>query len=203
MKAEGLRVAKEAFVTEAECLSNAFSHIDSAEFSRAVDKLAIAPRIAASGCGHSGIACQHFAHLMCCIERPARFIYPSEAVHGAMGFIQKEDVMLLASRGGKTKELLTVMQICKKKGAKVITVTESMDSPLAKEADIVLKMFINRETDKYNCQGTTSNTMLNALFDALQAALIEEIDYQNERFALVHPGGAVGERLNSNSNKAY
>lgn len=203
MKAEGLRVAREAFLTEAACLANAFPHIDSAEFSRVVDELAIAPRIAASGCGHSGIACQHFVHLMCCIERPARFIYPSEAVHGAMGFVQKGDVMLLASRGGKTKELLPMTQICKKKGAKVITVTESMDSPLAKEADIVLKMFINRETDKYNCQGTTSNTMLNALFDALQAALIEEIDYQNERFALVHPGGAVGERLNSNSNKAY
>jgi D-arabinose 5-phosphate isomerase GutQ len=66
----------------------------------------------------------------------------------------------------------------------------------AKAADIVLKMYVNRETDKYNCQGTTSNTMLNALFDALQAALIEETDYKNESFALVHPGGAVGERLN-------
>jgi D-arabinose 5-phosphate isomerase GutQ len=196
MKAEGLKVAREAFVTEAECLAKAFSIIDSTEFSRAVDTLAVAPRIAASGCGHSGIACQHFAHLMCCIERSARFIYPSEAVHGAMGFLQKGDVTLLASRGGKTKELLPIMEICKKKGVLVITVTENVESPLAVNADIVLKMYVNRETDKYNCQSTTSNTMLNTLFDALQAALIEETDYQNERFALVHPGGAVGERLN-------
>ena len=57
-------------------------------------------------------------------------------------------------------------------------------------------MFVSRETDRYNCQGTTSNTMMNVLFDALQTALIEETDYQNEKFALVHPGGAVGERLN-------
>jgi D-arabinose 5-phosphate isomerase GutQ len=196
MKEQSLEAARQAFMTEAECLSKAFAYIDENEFARAVAQLAVAPRIAASGCGHTGIACQHFAHLMCCIERPARFIVPSEAVHGATGYLQKGDVMLLASRGGKTSELLPIMKICKEKGIKVIAVTENTKSPLACEADIVLKMFVNRETDRYNCQGTTSNTMMNALFDALQSALIEEIDYRNERFALVHPGGAVGERLN-------
>lgn len=196
MKPHGLETAKEAFLIEAECLKEAFSHINEEEFARAVDALVEAPRIAASGCGHTGIACQHFAHLMCCIERPARFISPSEAIHGASGYLQNGDVMLLASRGGKTAELLPILQICKNKGVLVIAVTENMDSPLAQCADIVLKMFVNRETDKYNCQGTTSNTMMNALFDALQAAMIEIMDYQNEKFALVHPGGAVGERLN-------
>lgn len=196
MKEHGLKAAREAFLTEAECLKDAFFHMDEAEFERAVDMLAAAPRIAASGCGHTGIACQHFAHLMCCIERPARFISPSEGVHGAIGYLQNGDVMLLASRGGKTSELLPILQICKKKGVTVIAITENTDSPLAQDANIVLKMFVNREVDKYNCQGTTSNTVLNVIFDALQAALIVETDYQNERFALVHPGGAVGERLN-------
>lgn len=196
MKQQGLETARQAFQIQAECLAEAFSHIDESEFARAVDMLAAATRIGASGCGHTGIACQHFAHLMCCIERPARFISPAEAVHGATGFLQQGDVMLLASRGGKTSELLPIMQICKKKRVSVIAVTENTDSPLAKDADVVLKMYVNRETDKYNCQGTTSNTMINALFDALQAALIEQTDYQNEQFALVHPGGAVGERLN-------
>lgn len=195
MKEQGLKAARQAFLTEAECLNEAFSHIDEAEFARAVEALAAAPRIAASGCGHTGIACRHFAHLMCCIERPARFISPSEAVHGATGFLQSGDVMLLASRGGKTAELLPILNICREKGVKIIAVTENIKSPLAEGADIVLKMFVNRETDKYNCQGTTSNTMLNVLFDALQTALIEETDYKNESFALVHPGGAVGERL--------
>lgn len=196
MKTQGMEAAEQAFLIEAECLSEAFSHIDKNQFARAVEKLSVAPRIAASGCGHSGIACQHFAHLMCCIERPARFISPSEAIHGAAGYLQNGDVMLLASRGGKTSELMPIMQMCKKKGILVITVTENTNAPLAKEADIVLKMYVHRETDKYNCQGTTSNTMLNALFDALQSALIEEVEFQNEQFALVHPGGAVGERLN-------
>ncbi len=196
MKKSSLEFAKQAFSIEAACLQEAFSHIDADAFARAVAALAKAPRIAASGCGHSGIACQHFTHLMCCIERPARFISPSEAVHGAMGFIQKGDVMVLASRGGKTAELLPIQKICKEKGAITIAVTENSTSALAENADIVLQMFINKEVDKYNSQGTTSNTMLNVLFDALQAALIEETDYKETQFALVHPGGAVGERLN-------
>ena len=196
LKDSAVDAAKQAFIIQSECLKDAYSYIDEGEFKKAVKALAGAERIAASACGHTGIACQHFIHLMCCIERPARFIYPSEAVHGASGFVQKGDVMLLASRGGKTSELMPIMEICRSKGATIIAVTENVDSPLAKGADIVLKMYINRETDKYNCQGTTSHTVVNVIFDALQAALIEETDYQNEKFALVHPGGAVGERLN-------
>ena len=163
---------------------------------QAVNALAKAERIAASGCGHSGIICRHFAHLMCCIERPARFISPAEAVHGATGFVQAGDVMLLASRGGKTAELLPILEICHKKRAVVIAVTENLDSPLAKGADIVIPMAVTRETDRDDCQGTTSTTVLSAICDALQAALIETTHYRSEQFALIHPGGAVGERLN-------
>jgi len=191
-----LQLAKQTFLTQSDCLKNAFSYIDEAEFIRAVEALASAERIAASGCGHTGIACRHFAHLMCCIERPARFISPSEAVHGATGYLQKGDVMLFASRGGRTSELLPILDICKSKGVTVITVTEHISSPLAMRADIVLQMYITRETDPDNCQGTTSNTVLNVIFDALQAGIIEFTGFGAEKFALIHPGGAVGERLN-------
>lgn len=196
MKDIGIEVARRAFQIEAQCLMEAFDHIDAIEFRKAVDVLAAAPRIAASGCGHTSIAVQHFAHLMCCIERPARFISTGEAVHGGTGFLQKGDVMLLASRGGKTSELQPILDICKAKSVTVIAVTENTNSPLALGADVVLKLHITHEVDPYNSQGTTSNTMMNVLFDALQAALIEETGFQIERFALVHPGGAVGERLN-------
>ena len=191
-----LTIAKNSFAIESECLAQAFSFLDGKEFEKAVSVLCRAERIAASGCGHSGIACRHFAHLMCCIERPARFISPAEAVHGATGFLQEGDVILLASRGGKTEELLPILDICKTKGATVIAVTENLDSPLAQNADIVLRMHVNREVDKYDCQGTTSFISLSAIFDALQAAVISATDYQNEKFAVVHPGGAVGTRLN-------
>ena len=125
------------------------------------------PRIGAAGSGHSGIICQHFAHLMCCIERPARFVSPAEAVHGATGFIQEGDVMVFASRGGKTKELLPIVDICKAKGVKIITITENLESPLATAADVVIKQYVNRETDKWNAQGTTSSTALCMIFHAL------------------------------------
>lgn len=196
MKPESLKAVKEAYAIEAECITKMLDYLDEDAFSKAVELLKNAPRIGASGCGHSGIICQHFAHLMCCIERPTRFISPAEAVHGATGYLQEGDVCVFASRGGKTKELLPIVDICKAKGVKIITITENMESPLAEQADVVLKQYVNRETDKYNSQGTTSTTALCMIIHALQTALIEETDYKNEQFALIHPGGAVGERLN-------
>ena len=196
MKKESLIAARAAYEIEYECIKSMLEYFDDDAFSTAVELLKNAPRIGAAGCGHSGIICQHFAHLMCCIEQSARFISPAEAVHGGMGFLQEGDVMVLASRGGKTKELLPILDICKRKGVRVITVTENQESPLAVGADVVLKQYVNRETDKYNSQGTTSSTALCMIFHALQTALIEETDYKNEQFAVIHPGGAVGERLN-------
>lgn len=191
--------AEDAFAIESDALMKALACMDSAAFADAVTALGGAERIAASGCGHSGIACQHFAHLMCCIELPARFISPAEAVHGATGFLKQGDVMVLASRGGKTAELMPIMDICKRKGVTVISITEDTASPLAQGADIVIKMHVTRETDKYNSQGTTSFIVLSAIFDALQAALIETTGYTNDQFAIIHPGGAVGERLSAES----
>ena len=196
MKKEALIAAKAAYEIEYECIKEMLNYFDDEAFSKAVELLKNAPRIGAAGCGHSGILCQHFAHLMCCIEQPAKFVSPAEAVHGGMGFMQEGDVMVFASRGGKTGELLPMLEICRRKGIKVITITENMESPLATGADVVLKQYVNRETDKYNSQGTTSSTALCMIFHALQTALIEETDYKNEQFALIHPGGAVGERLN-------
>lgn len=186
-----------AFATESESILETAKSIDPAEFERAVVALANAERIGATGCGHSGIACQHFTHLMCCVDRPARFIYPSEAVHGGLGYVHKGDVLLWASRGGKTDELIAIVDVAKKKGATIIGVTENTASPLAGASDIVLKMAVTRECDKYNCQGTTSFAVTSAIFDALQAAVLEYTGYSNETFALIHPGGAVGKRLNN------
>ena len=196
MKKETLEMAKAAYKIESECIAEMLEFFDDSAFEKAVTLLKNAERIGATGCGHSGIICQHFAHLMCCIEQPAKFISPAEAIHGGMGFLQKGDVCLFASRGGKTKELLPMLDICKAKGVNIIAVTEHEESVMAKAADVVLKQHVNRETDKYNSQGTTSSTALCMIFHALQTALIEETDYKNEQFALIHPGGAVGERIN-------
>lgn len=191
-----IEMAKQAYVTESECISEMAKYFDEKVYAQALELLINAERIGTSGCGHSGIICQHFSHLLCCIEQPSRFISPAEGPHGATGFLQKGDVMVLASRGGKTKELLTLVDICKKKDIKIITITENLESPLAEAADVVIKQYVNRETDKYNCQGTTSSTSLAVIFHVLQTMLIEQTGFKNEQFAVVHPHGAVGERLN-------
>lgn len=201
MNEEILSRAMEAFETEAESLRETAKVLDPAAFMKAAELLAAAERIGAAGCGHTGIACRHFAHLMCCIERPARFISPAEAVHGGLGFLQTKDVMLLASRGGKTDELLPIADICRKKGVTVIGVTEDPDSVLAEKSDVVLLMKVTKECDRFNCQGTTSFAVTSAIFDALQTAVMEITGYRSEQFASIHPGGAVGKRLNDSENK--
>ena len=197
MKQSSWSAAQQAFSIESEAILNAKDAIDQIAFGKAVALLKESERIACSGCGHSGIACAHFAHLLCCIDRPACFLSPSNAVHGGGGFLQPGDVLVVASRGGRTEELFPIEQIAIQKGVKIIAVTENVESPLAVNADIVLVMKVSRECDKYNCQSTTSFVVLSAIFDALQTALVEEIDYNNENFAIIHPGGAVGKRLNN------
>ena len=196
MKDETLRLAMNAFSIESESLLETAKVLDEKEFAKAVEALVKAPRIAATGCGHSGIAARHFAHLMCCVERPARFLSPAEAPHGALGFLQKGDVLVWASRGGKTDELTKILEIAKGKGVTIIGVTEALDSPLAKKSDILLAIKVTKECDRYNCQGTTSFAVTNAVFDALQTAVMEESGFVNAQFAVIHPNGAVGKRLN-------
>ena len=196
MKAETIERALNAFTIESDSILATRDKMDMEAFEKAVDALCKAERIGTAGCGHSGIACMHFAHSMCCVERPARFISPAEAVHGATGYLQEGDVMVWASRGGKTDELFKILEICHVKKVTVIGVTENLASPLADMSDIVIPMVVTSETDRYNSQGTSSFTALAAVFDALQTAVIEETGYKNEQFALIHPAGAVGKRLN-------
>lgn len=200
MKPETLRMARDVYAIERDCISLLEESFDESALEQTVEILKSAPRIGTCGCGHSGIMCQHMAHLLCCIEKSARFISPAEAVHGAAGFLQKGDAMIFASRGGRTKELLPILDICRKKGVKIITVTENTESYLAENADVVIKQCVNRETDRYNSQGTTSSTALCVIFHTITTALMEEIGFKNEQFAVIHPGGAVGERLNGKEN---
>jgi D-arabinose 5-phosphate isomerase GutQ len=195
-KTSALELAGNAFEIEAGAILDTGRNMDWEAFAEAVDLLVRAERIAASGCGHSGIACMHFAHSMCCIEKPARFLSPAEAVHGATGFLQAGDVLVVASRGGKTAELLPIIEIAKKKKAAVISITENADSPMAKSSDVTIPMKIQCEADRFDAQGTSSFVALAAVLDALQVAVMEKTGFRGEQFALIHPGGAVGERLN-------
>ena len=197
MKKKSMESAMESLKIEAGAIVDIIDYLDQDSFAKAVDALASCNNIVTCASGSSGIAAKKFSHTLCCIQRPARFLFPSEAVHGGLGCVNKGDVMVMVSRGGKTAELLPILDVCVKKGVTIIGLTENTDSQLATQSDIVLKMKIARESDKYNVMATSSFVATIAIFDALICALIEETDYKLEQFALIHPGGAVGKALNS------
>ena len=196
MKEESLKLANESLKIESKAISDIVGYLDIESLGKAVDVLSTCPKIITCASGSSGIAAKKFSHSLCCIERNAQFLSPAEAVHGGMGCIKKGDAVVIVSRGGKTVELLPIIDVCNKKEATLIAITENTDSPLAEKAQIVVPLQIEKESDKLNIMATSSFIATVALFDAMLTAIMEETDYKLEQFALIHPGGAVGENLN-------
>lgn len=196
MKNEAFNRAKESIRLESESILHMLTCVESESFAKAVDLLAHTDRVMTCASGTSGIAAKKFAHSLCCIDIGAMFMPPCEAVHGGLGALKKDNVLIMISRGGKTSELLPIMAACAKRQAQLIVITENMDSPLAQAADVVLPLYIDRESDKFNMMATSSFMATVGLCDALLVALMEEMDYQKEQFAPIHPGGAVGRMLN-------
>ena len=197
MKEEAWIKAGESLAIEARAIAELAPKLDGKAFGRAVDILAAGGRVTTCASGTSGIAARKFAHSLCCIDIAAAFMPPCEAVHGGLGALKKGDAMVMVSRGGKTAELLPVIPVCARRGAKLIAVTENLESPLAAAADVVLTVRVARESDPHNIMATSSFLATVALFDALLAALIVETGYRREQFAVIHPGGAVGQALNA------
>lgn len=196
MKKESLKWAIESLKIESKAISDIANYWDEECFGKAVDILSTCPKIITCASGSSGIAAKKFSHSLCCIERNAQFLSPAEALHGGMGCIKKGDAVVMVSRGGKTAELLPIIDVCNKKEAVLVAVTENINSPLAEKAQIIVQLKIEKESDKYNVMATTSFIATVAIFDAILVAIMEETDYKLEQFSLIHPGGAVGKRLN-------
>ena len=152
-------------------------------------------KVILSGCGTSAMAAGKIAHSLSCIEIPALFLSPADAVHGALGVLQQEDILILISKGGNTQELVNLIPACKTKGALLIGVSENPDSVIAGQADIYLKVKVEQEPCRFNMLATASTMAVIATFDAICIALMQMTGYTREQFAVIHPGGAVGERL--------
>jgi D-arabinose 5-phosphate isomerase GutQ len=112
-----------------------------------------------------------------------------------LGLVQPGDVVIAISKGGVTRELLNLVPASKTKQAFLIAVTENPDSPLARAADLLLRVKVEREPDPFNMLATASTLAVIAVFDAVCIALMHQTGYTREQFAVIHPGGAVGERL--------
>ncbi len=152
-------------------------------------------KVILSGCGTSAMAAKKIQHSLNCVERPALFLTPSDAVHGGLGVLQKEDILILISKGGNTEELVRLIPACKTKGALLIAVSENPESVIAEEADIYLQVKVDREPCRFNMLATSSTLAVISVFDAICIAMMQLTGYTKEQFAVIHPGGAVGDRL--------
>ena len=182
---------------ERDALTLLWERMDREAYGRAIDLLAQSTLTVTSACGSSGFAAKKFAHSLCCVECPGKFVPPSEAVHGGMGALQPGNVLILVSKGGRSEELLPLVWIARAKGAHLIAITANRDSEIAQTADVILEMHCTPESDRYGVMSTASFASTVAIFDALMVGLMEEKDYQLESFGLIHPGGAVGKQINS------
>ncbi len=159
-------------------------------------------RILTAGVGTSAAAARKIAHSLSCIEQPAFFLSPGDAVHGALGAAQPGDMAILISKGGGTREILNIIPALQTKGVRIIGVTENADSPLGKASDFLIQVKIEKEADEFNMLATTSTMAVTAVFDAMCIALMRYTGYTREQFAVIHPGGAVGDRLLGREGKS-
>jgi KpsF/GutQ family protein len=158
-------------------------------------------KIITTGCGTSAAAAKKIAHTLSCIECPALFLSPSDAVHGGLGVVQKQDIVVVFSKGGETQEINNIIPSCKVKGATIIAITESEDSYIARGADALLKIKISKEPDDFNMLATSSILATIAVFDAICIAITRFRGYTKEQFAVIHPGGKVGNNLKGKNER--
>lgn len=180
---------------EAEALSALVPRINE-DFARACRLILDSPgRVVVTGMGKSGHIGGKIAATLASTGTPAFFVHPGEAQHGDLGMIQPQDVVIAISNSGETGEILTILPIIKRMGAKLIALTGNPKSSLARQADAHLDAGVTKEACPLNLAPTSSTTAALALGDALAVALLKTRNFTPEDFARSHPGGKLGRRL--------
>ncbi len=190
-----LERAREVLRIEADAVARLAERIDHgfAEACRMI--LACTGRVVVSGIGKSGHIARKIAATLASTGTPAFFVHPAEASHGDLGMVTRDDVFVALSNSGSTEELLKIVPVVKRQGARLIAITGRPDSPLARLADLHLDAAVDREACPLNLAPTASTTATLALGDALAVALLDARGFGPMDFALSHPGGALGRRL--------
>jgi arabinose-5-phosphate isomerase len=195
MKPIDLDLAKKVLQTEAAAILALVDRLDG-RFEQAVRLLLeCRGRVIVTGMGKSGIICGKIAATLSSTGTPAFFLHPAEAIHGDLGKLQSEDVVLAVSHSGETDELLRLLETIKRLGARLITITGVPGSTLSKAADVALDCEVSEEACPLNLVPTASTTAALALGDALAMTLLDAKGFRQEDFASLHPGGKLGRRL--------
>jgi len=190
-----LNRAKEILALERAGIEEVEKNLDE-NFLQALDLLLSSRgRVAVAGVGKSGIIGRKISATLSSLGTPSFFLHPVEALHGDLGTLTKDDLLIAISYSGKTLEVCELVEIVKRRGIKVVAMTGNPESPLAKLADVALNTKVPREACPLNLAPTTSTTATLALGDALAVCLFELRGLSSEDFRRNHPGGALGERL--------
>ncbi|MGB6104871.1 MAG: KpsF/GutQ family sugar-phosphate isomerase [Pusillimonas sp.] len=191
----GLASAHRTFSTEIKALQALDARLD-ASFQQAVSMvLACQGRIVVTGIGKSGHIAKKIAATLASTGTPAFFMHGAEAIHGDLGMLTRQDIVLAISYSGTASELLTVLSVIKRMGARLISITGNPQSELARNADLHLDAHVEQEACPLNLAPTASTTAALVLGDAIAVACLEARGFSREDFARSHPGGALGRRL--------
>jgi arabinose-5-phosphate isomerase len=190
-----LALARKVLRTEAEAIVGLIDRLDE-RFARAVVMLRDCKgRVIVTGMGKSGIICRKIAATLSSTGTPAFFLHPAEAIHGDLGMVHRDDVVVAVSQSGETGEVLRLLETIRRLGARLIAITGSPMSTLANAADLTLDCHVAEEACPLNLVPTASTTAALALGDALAMTLLIEKGFREEDFANLHPGGKLGKKL--------
>ncbi|HEY7170127.1 MAG TPA: KpsF/GutQ family sugar-phosphate isomerase [Vicinamibacterales bacterium] len=190
-----LALARKVLQTEAAAILALVPRIDE-RFDRAVEMLhQCRGRVITTGIGKSGIICQKIAATLSSTGTAAFFLHPAEAIHGDLGVVQADDVVIAISYSGETEEILRLLETIRRLGAKLIAITGGCGSTLAQAADVALDCKVSEEACPLNLVPTASTTAALAVGDALAMTLLVAKGFKQEDFANLHPGGKLGKRL--------
>jgi arabinose-5-phosphate isomerase len=188
-------IAKKVLINESEALNNISKYIDEKFEACVQDIYRSEGRVVITGIGKSAIVANKIVATLNSTGTPALFMHAADAIHGDLGMIQKNDIVICISKSGNTPEIKVLVPLLKRTGSKLVGLVSNMDSYLAQQSDHVLNATIGDEACPISLAPTTSTTAHMAIGDALAVCLMELRDFTSEDFARYHPGGALGKQL--------
>ncbi|EGK8090629.1 KpsF/GutQ family sugar-phosphate isomerase [Campylobacter lari] len=192
---DAIKIAKEVFEIESKTILDLCDNLDKG-FNKAVDLiLSIKGRCVISGMGKSGHIGAKIAATLASTGTPSFFMHPGEALHGDLGMLTSEDVLLAISNSGETEEVLKLIPVIKKRKIPLIVMAGNQNSTLAKHADIFINIAVKKEACPLQLAPTSSTTATLAMGDAIAVALMRARKFRPDDFALFHPGGSLGRKL--------
>ncbi|WP_404814833.1 KpsF/GutQ family sugar-phosphate isomerase [Campylobacter lari] len=192
---DAIKIAKEVFEIESKTILDLCDNLDEG-FNKAIKLiLSIKGRCVVSGMGKSGHIGAKIAATLASTGTPSFFMHPGEALHGDLGMLTSEDVLLAISNSGETEEVLKLIPAIKKRKIPLIVMVGNQNSTLAKQADIFINIAVKKEACPLQLAPTSSTTATLAMGDAIAVALMRAKNFRPDDFALFHPGGSLGRKL--------